>query len=143
MEWRKFGPLFPSELFYLLEVGQLFWLHTTPELKTEPVEKKKKKTNRPNQWKKKKKKRKKKERTEQPTQKKKKKVKVVKSCDWYCLRVPHVCLITKMSLSYKLWKQSYRLSNNLFCYESHHFWVMSYGNWEFSYQICQSKRPLT
>ena len=29
-----------------------------------------------------------------------------------------------------------------FCYESHHFWVMSYGNWELSYQICQSKRPL-
>ena len=46
---------------------------------------------------------KKKERTEQPTQKKKK-VKVVKSCGWYCLRVPHVCLITKMSLSYELWK---------------------------------------
>ena len=45
------------------------------------------------------------ERTEQPTQKKKKKkVKVVKSCGRYCLRVPHVCLITKMSLSYELWK---------------------------------------
>ena len=31
----------------------------------------------------------------------KKKVKMVKSCGWYCLRVPHVCLITKMPLSYE------------------------------------------
>ena len=29
---------------------------------------------------------------------------MVKSCGWYCLRVPHVCLITKMTLSYELWK---------------------------------------
>ena len=34
----------------------------------------------------------------------KKKSKVVKNCNWYCLRVPHVCLITKMPLSYELWK---------------------------------------
>ena len=40
---------------------------------------------------------------EQPTQEKRKS-KLVKSCGWYCLRVPHVCLITKMSLSYELWK---------------------------------------
>ena len=68
---------------------------------------------------------------------------MVKSYGWYCLRVPHVCSITKMPLSYELWKlktakscfqfpllitqkldnwvmetelrkQSYRLSNNLF-----------------------------
>ena len=64
-----------------------------PELKTEPVRKKKK------------------NRIANPG---KKKVKVVKSCSWYCLRVPHVCLITKMSLSYELWKQSYRLPNNFF-----------------------------
>ena len=48
---------------------------------------------------------KKKKRTEQPTQEKEKiKSKVVKSCSQYCLRVPHVCLITKMPLSYELWK---------------------------------------
>ena len=34
----------------------------------------------------------------------KKKSKVVKSCGWYCLRVPYVYLITKMTLSYELWK---------------------------------------
>ena len=28
--------------------------------------------------------------------------KKVKSCGWYCLQVPHMCLITKMSLSYEL-----------------------------------------
>ena len=27
-----------------------------------------------------------------------------KMCGWYCLWVPHVCIITKMSLSYELWK---------------------------------------
>ena len=53
---------------------------------------------------------KKKKKNEQPTQEKKK-IKVVKSCGRYYLRVPHVCLITKMSLSYELWKQSYRLPN--------------------------------
>ena len=47
-------------------------------------------------------KKKKKNRTANPG--KKKKIKVVKSCGWYYLRVPHVCLITKMSLSYELWK---------------------------------------
>ena len=30
-----------------------------------------------------------------------------------------------------------------FGYGSHNFWVMSYGNWELSYGICQSKQPLT
>ena len=47
-----------------------------------------------------------KKRTEQPIQRRKgkKKSKVVKRCDWYCLWVPHVYLITKMSLSYELWK---------------------------------------
>ena len=37
-------------------------------------------------------------------EKKKKASKVVKSCGWYCLRVSHVCLITKMPLNYELWK---------------------------------------
>ena len=49
-----------------------------------------------------KKKKKKKERKNRTANPEKKKVKVVKSCGWYCLRVPHVCLITKMLLSYEL-----------------------------------------
>ena len=56
----------------------------------------------------------KKKKKENQPRKKKKKLKVVKSYGWYCLRIPHVCLITKMPLSYELWKQSYRLPNNLF-----------------------------
>ena len=36
--------------------------------------------------------------------KKKKKSKVVKRCDWYCLWVLYLCLITILSLSYELWK---------------------------------------
>ena len=48
---------------------------------------------------------KKKNRTAQPREeRKKKRSKVVKRCGRYCLWVPHVCLITKMSLSYELWK---------------------------------------
>ena len=64
-----------------------------PELKTEPVKKKKIRTEDRTSGKKK-----------PNSQPRKKKVKVVKSFGWYCLRVPHVCLITKMPLSYKLWK---------------------------------------
>ena len=30
-----------------------------------------------------------------------------------------------------------------FCYGSHHFWVMSYGNRELSYQKTQSKQALS
>ena len=45
-------------------------------------------------------KKKKKKRIEQPIQEKKKS-KVVKSYGWYCLRVPHVCLIIKMPLTYE------------------------------------------
>ena len=71
---------------------------------------------------KKKKKKEKKERIEQPTQKKKK-VKVVKSCGWYCLWVPHVCLITKMSLSYgnRVMKTELSFAKQPFCYGFHNF----------------------
>ena len=71
-----------------------------PELKTEPMEKKKERKKKP-ELKTEPVRKKKKNRTANPE---KKKVKVVKSCGWYCLRVPHVCLITKMLLSYELWK---------------------------------------
>ena len=30
-----------------------------------------------------------------------------------------------------------------FCYGSHHFWVMSYGNRELSYQKTQTKQALS
>ena len=42
----------------------------------------------------------------------------------------------------ELWKQSYRLVKQPFCYGSHHFLVMSYGNRELSYQKTQSKQAL-
>ena len=120
----------------------------TLERKTEPV-KKKKKTKTEDRTSEKKKK---KNRTANPG---KKKVKVVKSCDLYCLRVPHVCLITEMLLSYELLFSVSIIHNSKirelsdesrvmetklsfvkqpFCYGSHHFWVMSYGNRELSYQ---------
>ena len=52
---------------------------------------------------------KKKKRTEQPTQEKKKS-KVVKNYCLYCLRVPYMCLITKMPLNYELWKLKWLFS---------------------------------
>ena len=66
-------------------------------------------------------KKKKKHKQPTPTQEKKKKKKsqkVVKSCGCRSL---HVCLFTKMPLSYELWKQSYRLAKQPFCYGSHYF----------------------
>ena len=51
-------------------------------------------------------KKKKKERKNRTTnlEKEKKKSQSGQKLGWYCLRVPHVCLISKMSLSYELWK---------------------------------------
>ena len=43
----------------------------------------------------------------------------------------------------ELWKQSYRLAKQPFCYGSHHFWVMSYGNWELSCWNTLSKQALS
>ena len=58
-----------------------------------------------------KKKKKKKNKQPTPTQKKKKKL---KGGQKLLLWVPYVCLITILSLSYELWKQSYCLPNKLF-----------------------------
>ena len=85
--------------------------------------KKKKKKKKPkidrSERKKKKKKKKKKTQNSQPGEERKKKSqKWSKVTAEYCLWVPYVCLITKLPLSYELWKlktpQSYRLPNNLF-----------------------------
>ena len=76
--------------------------------KKKKKEKRKKKQRIANPGKRKRKRKRKKKTTNgQPRKKKerkKKESKVVKSCGWYCLRVPHVCLIIKMPLSYELWK---------------------------------------
>ena len=63
-------------------------------MKTEPVKKKKKKPEQTEPMKKK-------NRTANPGKERKKKV---KSCCWYNLWVPYVCLITILPLSYELWK---------------------------------------
>ena len=108
-------------------------MNNQPRKKKKKERKKKKKKNSQPR-----KKKKKKQRTANPGKRKKK----VKSCGWYCLRVPHVCLITKMPLSYfhnsklknqiiEWWKQSYRLPNNLFAMGPTIFelWVMETENW--------------
>ena len=103
---------------------------------TQEKEKEKKSNEQPTQEKEKKKKKKqrtanpgkrkeekKKKKNSQPRKKKKKKSKVVKSCGWYYLRVPHVCLITKMPLSYgnRVMETELSFANQPFCYGSHHF----------------------
>ena len=101
------------------------------EQPTQEKEKKKKKTTN-SQPRKKERRKKKKKKNSQPRKKKKKKSKVVKSCGWYYLRVPHVCLITKMPLSYgnRVMETELSFAKQPFCYGSHHFWVMSYENWK-------------
>ena len=44
----------------------------------------------------------------------------------------------------ELWVMETKLlfAKQTFCYRSHYFWVMSYGNRELSYQKTQSKRAL-
>ena len=62
-----------------------------------------------------------------PTEKKKKSKGGQKLRLW----VPYVCLITILSLSYELWKQSYCLPNKLFTMDPTIFelWVMKTENW--------------
>ena len=77
-------------------------------MKTEPVkeEEKKKKKRNPEQIERvKEEEEEKRRRTEQPTQEKKgKKKKKSKGTVEHCLWVPHMCVITILSLSYELWK---------------------------------------
>ena len=111
-----------------------FFLFSVPKLTEANIKKKKK-----NQKLKTELVKKKKPRIEDWSSEKKKSQKVVKSCGCGSL---HVCLFTKMPLSYELWKQSYEnrvivWPNNLFAvgpsmcvYLRKCHWVMSYGNWK-------------
>ena len=74
-------------------------------------EKRKKKKNRTEQTEPLKKKEEEEEETRpnsQPREERKKKSQRSKVAAEYCLWVPYVCLIIILSLSYELWKQSYR-----------------------------------
>ena len=119
------SPNFHYSIFFILFVGPylsagavfylFFFCFQYPN--SPNLIKKKNQNWKPNQWKKKtiidwtnekrrrkKKRKKRREPNSQPRKKEKEKSNVVKSCGWFCLRVLHVCLITKIPLSYELWK---------------------------------------
>ena len=128
--------------------------------------KKKRHQNRPNQWKKKKKKK----RTEQPTQEKKKVksgqklqlvlfagpsyvfnyknviglwvMKTENSQNVFSVSITHNSKIRELSDGNRVIETELSFAKQPFCYGSHHFWVLSYGNRELSYGNRQSKRPL-
>ena len=132
---------------------------------TEANIKKKKKTERPTQEKKKKKK---KNKQPTPTQKKKEEVKrwskvaavgplcvfnyniaielwvmeTENSQKLFSVSITHNSKIRELSDGNKVMKTELLFVKQTFCYGSNHFWVMSYGNRELSYQKTQSKRAL-
>ena len=54
----------------------------------------------------------------------------------------HNSKIRELSDGNRVMETELSFAKQLFCYGSHHFWVMSYENRELSYQKMQSKRPL-
>ena len=65
-----------------------------------------------------------------------------KSQNVFLISITHNSKIRELSDGNRVMKIELLFSKQPFCYGSHHFWVMSYGNWELSYGICQSKHPL-
>ena len=61
----------------------------------------------------------------------------------FSVSITHNSKIRELSDGNRAMKTELSFAKQPFCYEFHHFWVMSYGNWELSYGICQSKRPLS
>ena len=94
-----YHPIFFTLFVGFISIDAAFFFLFSPEHEDRTSEKKKKKKNR----------------TANPGEERKKKVKrLSKGAVEYCLWVPYVYLITILPLSYELWKQCYRLPNNLF-----------------------------
>ena len=60
----------------------------------------------------------------------------------FSISITHNSKIRELSGGNKVMKTELSFAKQAFCYGAHHFWIMSYGNWELSYGICQSKQPL-
>ena len=57
--------------------------------------------------------------------------------------ITHNSKIRELSDGNRVMETELLFAKQTFYYGSHHFWVMSYGNRELSYQKTQSKQPLT
>ena len=59
----------------------------------------------------------------------------------FSVSITHNSKIKELSDGNKVMKTELSFAKQPFCYGFYHFWVMSYENWELSYEICQSKQP--
>ena len=112
---------------------------------------KKKKNEQPTQEKEKKKKkrianprkRKKKKTTNSQPRKRKKKVKNGQKLRLVLFAGPSCVFNYKNAIALWVMETELSFAKQPFCYGAHHFWIMSYGNRELSYENRQSKRPLS
>ena len=61
----------------------------------------------------------------------------------FSVSITHNSKIRELSDGNRVIETELLFVKQTFCYESHYFWVMSYGNRELSYQKTQSKRAHT
>ena len=57
----------------------------------------------------------------------------------FSVSITHNSKIRELSDENRVMETELLFAKQTFCYGSHHFWVMSYGNRELSYQKTQSK----
>ena len=60
----------------------------------------------------------------------------------FSISITHNSKIRELSDENRVMETELLFAKQTFCYGSHHFWVMSYGNRELSYQKTQSKHAL-
>ena len=60
----------------------------------------------------------------------------------FSVSITHNSKIKELSDGNRVMETELLFAKQTFCYGSHHFWVMSYGNRELSYQKTQSKHAL-
>ena len=61
----------------------------------------------------------------------------------FSVSITHTSKIRELSDGNRVMETKLSFAKQPFCYGSHYFWVMSYGNRELSYLKRQSKRPLS
>ena len=60
----------------------------------------------------------------------------------FSVSITHNSKIRELSDGNRVMETKLSFTKQPFCYGSHYFWIMNYENWELSYEIYQSKRPL-
>ena len=70
-------------------------------------------------------------------------IKTENSQKLFSVSITHNSKIRELSDGNRVMETELLFAKQTFCYGSHHFWVMSYGNRELSYQKTQTKQPLS